>query len=369
MKMLGIFFASDNEEKLNEMTIHRTTASLPFGGRYRMIDFQLSNCVNSGITTIGVITKNNYSSLMDHIRMGREWDLNRKNSGITVFPPFVVNTAKEVFKGKVDALYSMFDYIKSNREEYVFITNSNLALNMDIREMYQQHIDTGADITVLSNRKNGNTGKRMILNSGKDKRVTEILIKDTYSDEKELVSLNAYIMHKDVLCGLVETSYIRGNMDFEADILQKKVGMLNIYHYEFKGYAAMISDIKSYYRESMALLSPDIRNELFYKHGKIYTKIKDSSPTIYNEGCSVSNSLIADGCIINGTVENSILFRGVKVGKGAVIKNSIVMENGEIMEKAQLAYAITDKSVTVRPGRVISGFETYPLIIVKGKTV
>ena len=368
--MMGIIFASDNEARLNELTIHRTTASLPFGARYRMIDFALSNFVNSGVTRIGIITRNNYNSLMDHIRMGRDWDLNRKNSGIAVFPPFAVNTSREVYRGKVEALYSILDYIGTSREEYVFISNSNVAINMDIEDMYNQHMATGADITMLTIKQPANSSKRVVIGSKEGTKVKELLISEGYGGGKEeIVSLNAYLMHKDVLCGLVETAYARGQMDFEADILQKKTKLLNIHMYNFSGYAGMINDIKSYFNESMKLLNKGIRQELFYKYGKIYTKVKDSSPTIYYEDAKVVNSLIADGCEVNGTVENSILFRGVKVEKGAVIRNSIVMERGEVQENSQLCYAITDKNVVIRPNRVISGFETYPVVVVKDKTV
>lgn len=370
MKMMGIIFASDNEARLNELTIHRTTASLPFGARYRMIDFMLSNLVNSGVTRIGIITRSNYNSLMDHIRMGRDWDLNRKNSGIAVFPPFAVNTSKEVYRGKIEALYSILDYIRTGNEDYVFVCNSNVAINMDIEDMYDFHIATGADITVLTRKQATNSSKRIVVGAKEGTRIKEFLINEGFGNGKtETVSLNAYILHKDVLCGLIETAYARGQMEFETDILQKKTKQLNIQMYNFNGYAGMINDIKSYFNESMRLLDTGIRQELFYKYGKIYTKVKDSSPTIYSNDAKVVNSLIADGCEVNGTVENSILFRGVKVEKGAVIKNSIVMERGQVQENSQLCYAITDKNVIIRPNRVISGFETYPVVVVKDKTV
>lgn len=368
-KIMCVVFASDSEEKLNELTIHRTTASLPFCGRYRFIDFTLSNLVNSNITTIGIVTKSNYSSLMDHIRMGRDWDLNRKNSGIALFPPYVSNTARTVYKGKVEALFGILDYLTSNREEYVILTNSNIAANIDYDEMFQKHIDTGADVTMLTHRSplSGNT--RVVVESDDNDVVKKILIKNNKSDDEVQIALNCYLIKKDLLVTMVEHGYEQGYLDFEKHLLQSNVDELKIVAYEHKGYAAIIDDVKSYYHESMKMLDTDLRNDLFYRAGKIYTKTKDSVPTIYRDNALVKNSLIADGCDINGLVENSILFRGVVVEKGAEIRNSIIMENGVIMKDAMLSYIITDKNAVVTEGRNISGYDTYPVVIAKDKTI
>lgn len=369
VEVMGIIFASDNESKLNELTIHRTTASLPFCGRYRLIDFTLSNLVNSGITKVGIITKNNYNSLMDHLRMGRDWDLNRKNSGISLFPPYALNTSRDVYKGKVDALYGISHYIRHNREEYVILTNSNVAMNIDFDEVFDQHIANGADITMLAHKTLTTTSRRVVVTTDKKNRVTDLYISETPDDKPKLVGLNVYLMKKDILLDLVEGAYARGLQDLEKEVFLKKLDTLKFICYEVQGYAAIIDDVKSYFNESMKLLDTDIRNNLFYGSGTIYTKVKDSVPTIYEESAVVKNSLIADGCQIDGTVENSVLFRGVKVAKGAVIKNSIVMENSSIGSNSMLIYAITDKNVSIRENKNISGYATYPIVIVKDKTV
>lgn len=367
--IMSVVFASDSEEKLNELTIHRTTASLPFCGRYRFVDFTLSNLVNSNITTIGIVTKSNYSSLMDHVRMGRDWDLNRKNSGIALFPPYVSNTARTMYKGKVEALYGILDYLKTNKEEYVILTNSNIAANIDYDEMFEKHIDSNADVTMLTHRAPTTGNTRVVVEVNAADKVTGMLIKNQKSDDAQLIGLNCYLIKKDILIDLVERGYEQGFLDFEKHLLQNNIDNLNITSYEHMGYAAIIDDVKSYYHESMKMLNSEVRNDLFYRAGKIYTKTKDSVPTIYRDKSKVINSLIADGCDINGTVENSILFRGVTVEEGAVISNSIVMENGTVMRDASLSYTITDKNVVVTEGRNISGYDTYPVVIVKDKTV
>ena len=369
MNVSGIIFASDNEVKLNELTIHRTTASLPFGGRYRMIDFALSNFVNNGISKVGIITKNSYNSLMDHIRMGRDWDLNRKNSGITVFPPFGGSSFKEVYRDKIEALYSILNYLRRSKEEYVMIVNGNVAININLEGFFEEYKQKRADIMILCHRERTTSCKRVVLETDADCRVNDLMISNSISTEEKLVSLNAYFMHRDLLCGLIEGAYTRNMVDFERDILLKKLTSLNIYAYEYEGYAAIIDNVKTYYTESMRLLDHEVRDDLFLRNGKIVTKVKDSSPTVYKDTANVKGSLVADGCVIEGTVENSILFRNVKVRKGAVVKNSIIMEYGVVGENASLSYVVTDKGVDVSDNRVLAGYETYPIVIVKDKKV
>lgn len=366
---MSIIFASDNESKLNELTLHRTTASLPFGGRYRCIDFALSNLVNSSVTTIGIITRSNYSSLMDHIRMGRDWDLNRKNSGIAVFPPYASNTSTNVFKGKIEALYGILDYIENSDDEYVIVTNSNIIASIDFDEVYEAHLASKADITMLTYTSQPTTSRRVLVESDLSGRVRGMKITRNASDQVSEVGLSCYLFNRKQLIQLVTESYERGKMDFERGILQANIDNLNIHAYKVAGHAALVDDVKSYYKESMAILDGDIRDSLFYSVGKVFTKVKDSVPTRYCEGAKVVNSLIADGCKINGTVENSILFRGVVVEEGAEIRNSIVMEGGRIMKMSRLNFAITDKDVTVTEDKTLSGSEAYPVVVVKNKTV
>lgn len=366
--IMSIIFASDNETKLNELTIHRTTASLPFCGRYRFIDFTLSNLVNSGVTTIGIMTRSNYSSLTDHIRMGRDWDLNRKNSGIAVFPPYASNTSRN-FKGKIEALYGVLDYMEWAKEDYIILTNSNIAANLDYDDVFARHIKKGADITMLTYRAKPTGARRILVNTDDDGRVTDSRITQMEDSRVCEVGLNIYLMKKELCMRLVSDCYEHGGVDFEKQVIQQMAGQLKIYTYPVPGHAALIDDIYSYYTESMKILDPEIRNDLFYRNGKIFTKVKDSIPTIYRKNAVVKNSLIADGCIIDGTVENSILFRGVVVEEGVVIRNSIIMENGYVHRNSQLNYVITDKDVTITDHKTISGVETYPLVVAKNKTI
>lgn len=368
--MMSILFASGSESKLNELTLHRTTASLPFGGRYRLIDFTLSNLVNSGITQIGIITSSKYQSLMDHIRQGRDWDLNRKNAGISVFPPFVYNnSSSDVYKGKIEAIYSIRNFLERAKEDYVVIANCNIAANIDYEKVYEKHVESGAKLTVLCHDGFTTTSKRIVIERDENSFVSDVYETEIASSEQKEISLNSYVIEKQLLLDLVKKAYARGQVDFEKDILFKLVEEKAVYAYKEEDYSAIIDDVKTYYGESMNLLNKEIRDELFDGANAIYTKVKDSVPTVYKSGAKVVNSLLADGCIINGTVENSILFRNVKVEEGAVIKNSIVMENGVVGKNSSVKYAITDKDVTISENREIAGYITYPIVIVKGKNV
>lgn len=366
---LAVLFASDDDSHLNDLTIHRTTASLPFGGRYRLIDFVLSNLVHSNITTVGIITRNNYNSLIDHIRQGRDWDLNRKNSGLYVFPPFVFNTAHDIYKGKIEALYTLRGFMMNASEDYVVISNTNIAFNLDFEEVEKFHIEKGADITMLTYKTDQTNPRKIVVNADKNKRIKDMHYPVASDTGEQLCNLNIYLVKKDLLINLIDNAYAHGAYDFEKDILQKNLEELYIMSYQVTDYVAVIDRIPTYFKHSMELLDPKVREDLFYSHSTILTKVKDSVPTKYKEGAGVKNSIIADGCEINGTVENSILFRSVKVGKGAVIRNSIIMENGIIMENAQLDYTITDKDVIIQSGRRLSGYESYPMVVVKGKVI
>lgn len=367
--IMSVVFASDEMAKLNELTIHRTMASLPFCGRYRFIDFTLSNLVNSNITTIGIITRSNYSSLMDHIRMGRDWDLNRKNSGIAIFPPYVSNASRSVYKGKIEALHGIIDYLTNAKEEYIVLTNSNIAANIDYDDVVEKHLATDADITMLTYKCLPNNTTRVKVETDENDVVKSMVIGQSKSDTVCQAGLNIYVLKKDLLIKMVQMAHEMGFLDFEKHILQPSLQLLKIVAYQQPGYSAIIDDVSSYYKVSMQMLDAKIRNDLFYRAGKIYTKTKDSVPTIYKEQAVVKNSLIADGCTINGSVENSILFRGVTVDKGAVVKNSIIMENGVIKKNAELSYVIMDKNVVITEGRNMIGYETYPVVIVKNKEV
>ncbi len=370
MKAMGVVFSNIYDSSLAELTGIRTVASLPFGGRYRQIDFVLSNMSNSGIYNIGLITKYNYRSLMDHLGSTAEWDLNRKNEGLVILPPFASGNMG-VYKGKLEALYSAVSFIDNPKYDYVVVSDSTVLCNINIRPAIKQHIESGADVTIVCNKEPDKTKKHpLVLEVGSKGKVEDILI-DSKPDKKSVVGMGMFIFSRELLVKAVTESYAKGLVHLERDFLQPAFNSkrLKINAYLFDGVVLRNESVQTYYENNMALLNEDIRKGLFVKGQPIYTKVRDEIPTYYGEGNEVENCLLADGCEIYGKIEKSILFRGVKVGKGSKIKDSIIMQGAKIAENVSLECVILDKNVTVTEGAVLKGTPKHPVIIKKGETV
>ena len=365
--VLGIVFSSAYDDNIREMTNIRTMGSIPFAGRYRLIDFVLSNMVNCGMSKVGVITKSNYQSLMDHLGSGKAWDLSRKREGMTILPPFNLES-NGMYTSRIEALSNIMNYISHSNKEYVVLSDCNVICNINYNDLFKFHEDSKADITIAY--KKGfvpKTDGRMVLDTDKDGRVRNISICPA-TDKVEPYSLNIIVMSRLLLERLINGAVSSNAAVFEKDIIQKNVKSLKIYGYEVKEYAKTIDSLQSYYDISLALVSGEYK-QLFNKERPVYTKVRDNMPTTYGLNSDVKGSLIADGCIIKGKVENSILVRGVTVEEGAGIKNSIVMQDTFVGEGASVNYAILDKDVFVKPARDLSGAESYPLYVGKKITV
>ncbi len=376
MNAVGIIFSSINEKSVHELTKQRTMASVPFGCRYRLIDFALSNMVNSGINHVGLITHYNYQSLMDHIGSGKDWDLARRSGGIKILPPYVTafaNATNSLYKTRLEALISVRDFIADCKEEYVVLSDCDTVCNLDLSKMVDRHIATGADMTLAvksSYVSQDSDRSTTIVRSDADLRITDI---GDYSDARsgfEDVYIRIMVVGRKYLEELISDAVAHGHTSFTKDILIRNYHSHDCRIYKFDNYFATIRDLNDYYRCNMDLLDPEIRRALFGDPTQpIFTKVRNSSPTSYIDGAIVRNSLIADGCVIQGTVENSILFRGVKVGKNTHIKNSIIMQDTLTGENVYLNCVIADKNVVIRDGRVLSGHETRPFFIDKGAYV
>ena len=371
---LGIIFPNSYDGLVPELVGERLMASIPFGGRYRMVDFVLSSMVNCGIDNISVLVRNNYHSLMDHLGAGREWDLTRKNGGLNIYPPYSEKNVK-VYSGRVDALASVMDMLKDQKEKYVVMTDTNVAVNFDFKALMKAHAESGADVTMVYTKQeipagllkvNDATNLYFTLKMDGD-RVNKIYINSKEEGVQNL-SMNIYILERELLIDLINTAYVRGYKYFERDILAAKVDKLNIQGYEFTGYNARISDMKSYFEENMKLLKGENLDGLF-SGNPIYTKVRDDNPTRYIVGSKAKNVLVADGCVIEGEVENCVLFRGVKVAKGAKVKNCVLMQDTIVGEGANLEYVITDKNVTISAGKELRGTDSFQVFVDKGKTV
>lgn len=368
--VLGIVFANMHDMTVESLTQKRTMGSILFGGRYRLIDFPLSNMVNSGISNIGVVTKHNYQSLLDHMGNGRSWDLARKTGGLHILPPFGSNEST-LYRGRLEALYGVMNFLTHSNQEYVIMSDCDVIANIDYRPIIDFHCDNGADITVVVSTKKYSsyeTKQSTILTLDSQNRVQDVLIRSGLEGTGAL-SLNMFVIKKDVLIDIVKSYTSKGLYSFERDVLQAKRKELKIMAYDYTGYYSKIFSILSYFNANMNLL--DVKNcrTLFKPSAPIYTKLKDNAPSKYGLDSKVTNSLIADGCVIDGEVENCVLFRGVKIGKGSVVKNSILMQDTIVGENATIDYAITDKNVIVGDGRSLASSETYPIYVAKDANV
>ncbi|MBR2323918.1 MAG: glucose-1-phosphate adenylyltransferase subunit GlgD [Clostridia bacterium] len=373
MKPLGLVFSNINDANIPELTSVRTMGSVPYGGRYRLIDFVLSNMVNSGISKIGVVTKNNYQSLMDHLGSGKEYDLARKEGGLMLLPPFgIANLNETLYTFRMDMLRGAFNFLSKSKEENVVLSDCDVVMNLKYDEVVKYHEDNMADLTMVYRKSN--------LKVDESRRVTKIDVDDKgmvvgisskiHTEGQINQYLKVLVIKRELLIKLVNEAISRGKSSFETDVLLPAINTLKVCAYEYDGYFACIDSLQNYFRYSLDLLDKENRELLFGDADRqIYTKVKDSPPTRYGKGARVSNSLIADGCVIEGTVENCILFRGTKVGKCAVIKNCVLMQDTIVGDNADLNCCITDKNVIIRDKVNLSGHYSLPFYISKSKTL
>lgn len=371
---LGIIFPNSYDALVPELVTERLMASIPFASRYRLVDFILSSMVNSGIDNISLIVRKNYHSLMDHLGSGREWDLTRKNGGLNIVPPFAEKSVK-VYNGRIEALASILEFLSSQKEEYVVMADMNIAVNFDFKKLINAHTASGADVTVVYDEEeipesaieNQSNNKELYYTFDiADGRVNEIKVNSKETGVQNF-SMNIYILSRKLLVQQIRDAYVRGYVYFERDILAPNLDKLNVQAYKYDGYIARISDLQSYFHQNMKLLDEKNLDALFSGE-TIYTKVRDDNPTRYIKGAKAVNCMVADGCVIEGEIENCVLSRGVKVAKGAKVKNCILMQDTVVGEGATAEYIITDKNVTISANKEIKGTDTFPVYIAKKQT-
>jgi len=367
---MGLIFPNSFDAHVARMVKLRAMASLPFASRYRLVDFVLSSMSNCGIDNVYILPNRNYLSLMDHLGTGREWDLARKNGGVHIFPPFA-ESGNQVAPGRVGGLNNILRLLKDSSEKYVFMADTNMAVNFDFDAMLAEHLATGADITIAYHEHS--LPASALSSSSVDKdlyyafdiedgRVTDIHVNPTEGVQN--LSMNYFVMERQLLIKLVSEAFSHGLPHFVRDVLWAQRKELNIHAYKYEGYVSRIWSIGSYFEENMKLLD-DKNLDALFSGNPIYTKVRDDNPARYIAGAKVSNAMVADGCVIEGEVENCVLFRGVKIGKGAKVSNCILMQDTVVEAGAQMDYIITDKNVTITAGKELKGTDTYPVYIEK----
>ena len=352
-------------------------ASIPFACRYRLIDFPLSNMVNSGITNISVITRYNYHSLMDHIGTGKDWDLARRTSGIKILPPYITayaNATNTLYNTRLEALKSVIHSIRNIQEDLVVFSDCDVVCNIDIDALIKHHIDTEADITMVVKNvpcDDPFTDTSIVIDTDENDQITDIYKNTPDVSGNVNACLYIWVMKKDLLLKVMSDAIAHEYRSFSQDIIAKNIGVLKMQVYRYTDFSATVDTFENYFKTSMEILdNENVRDALFGVEDRpIFTKVRNSPPTKYATGSCVSNSLIADGCIIEGEVDNCILFRGVKIGHGAVVKNSILFQDTVVSDNVYLNCVVTDKNAVIRDGRVLSGHETMPIHVEKGRMI
>ena len=371
---VGIVFSNLNDNTLSRLTKDRTVAAIPFACRYRLIDFCLSNLVNADISKIHVIANYNYRSLVEHIGSGKDWDLARRKDGVKVISPYqtATSTSAQMFATHMQALKSIKDYINEFSEDYVVLMDSDCVINIDLNDVIGVHKKTGAEITVVTSvKEKGYTTKtpRMFISSVAG-RVTDIAMAHTPSDTNPELALNIFVMSTQFLREMINEAEAYGYDSF-TEMIIRKYKHSNYRTYCYTGYAASVSSFLDYYKCSMMLTKDDEARDhlLNAKERPIFTRVHNSAPVVYKSTARVENSLIADDCIIEGTVINSVISRGVHVAKGAVVKNSVLFQKTYVGSNAELNCIVTDKQVRISDGVKLSGNENLPFFIEKDRVV
>ncbi len=364
---VGLIFANMHDEALREGTAVRSMGSLPFGGRYRLIDFVLSDMVNAGITKVGVITKSNYQSLMDHLGSGKAWDLSRKNAGLYFLPPQSSDDA--MYQGRIASLKDVITFLRRSKEEQVILADCHMVSSMDYGAMLEKHIETGANVTMACCTGPVPTLTDIpVIRTDAANRVTDMLI-GRISDDEACYGMGVYIVQKEWLIRTVTEAVARNLYHFERDILQSHLKEIAVYAYPVTSLVLPIYSAESYFKANLALLDSEVRGQLFPKSRPVYTKLRDCAPVHYGLHAQVTNSLVADGARVDGTVKNCIIFRGVNISREAVLENCVIMQDVTVTGSCTLRNVVADKNAVFRDGTALQGTASYPIYIAKNAIV
>lgn len=366
-RVMGILLHGRENRRMGVLMDNRTIGSIPFGGRYRLIDFMLSSMVNANISDIGVITRDKYASLTDHLGSGRDWDLARKTGGLLLLPPAVGESGLGAYRGELESLFGHRRFLESTSAQYVFLSTTDLVCNIDLSAVVASHISSGAEITVLVQKVECADEWQddfVSVSAGDAGRIVDITVGAAFT-RPCLRYLGAFIISKALLIETMDMLISKSRYTIVRDLLQGCRSLLDMRTYNVEDFCVKITGLKDYFETSMSLLDERVRARLFWPGRPVLTRVRDEAPAFYGLGASVGNSLVADGCQIEGRVENSVLFRNVRVGPNTVIKNCVLMQDTVISAGAELNYVIADRRCFINEGRVMAGFSGYPVAIEK----
>ncbi len=369
MKAFGIIFSdSYSTDDRHELIRHRSASALPVACRYRAIDFTLSGLVNADVREIYLLTKRYYGTLLDHLGNGKDWDLDRKSGGIKLLTPYshLDAAAPDMMSGKLDALRTIIPFIKEAKGDYVILGQGNLIANLDFNAVLKQHVESGADLTIPYAYMEDPGERSLVVSFDKEGVLTDVKLGGS---GKQDTALNCYVMHKDFLLAFLAQANLYDWHDLNRNLIVRYMGRIRICGYRHEGYAAICNTVPQYFRANMDMLDAKARDELFPEDRPVLTRVQDTVPTFYRFDAQVTDSLLADGCDVDGTVKGSLIFRNVTIEEGAVVENCVLMQNTHIGQGAVLKNVICDKNVTVGAGVTLAGSEKYPYVLTKGTEV
>jgi glucose-1-phosphate adenylyltransferase len=369
--IMGIISLSEDETAMRDIAKNRPIGAIPIAGRYRVIDFILSNMVNIGIHNVSIFTQGKSRSIVEHLGHGKEWDLDRKKDGLFIFNPYFNPVDSTFHKGDIKNFKDQLEYIKCSKQKYVILSRSYMICNVDLLEAFKYHKESHSDITILYKKVQNEKDKFLncdALNINDEGKV--ISIGRNIGKESNLnVSMEMYILKKDLFVEIIENTISKGETMFLKEAMYLQVRRLHVNGFAFDGYLGCINSIENYYRVNMELLDVEISKELFYKNGYIYTNVKDEPPTKYTETANATNSMVASGCIIEGNIERCVISRRVKIGKDAIVKDCVIMQKCIIEDGAVLQHVILDKNIEISSGIVLCGSHKKPMVIMKNQKI
>ena len=370
MNVTGIIFANDGT--VSTLTEKRTMASLPFGGRYRQVDFALSNLACAGIHRIGIVTRHSYQSLMNHVGSGEEWGLEMEEGGLEYLTPYSSSKVSD-YRGKLESLYSAMSFLEyGSDDELIIMIDSAILSNIDLSKVIASHVESGKDITLVtkSGIANGNRLLDLAVKLDEKGAIADMAV-DYAAPADYQASMDIFVLNKRWLADQVKEHIAHNLYHMDRDLVlglwQKKAVTINVY--PFDGLAMYNESVEEYFANSLSLTDKEIREDLFGRNHPVYTKVRDRVPTYYGDDCKIENCSVADGCMLEGAAKNSILFRQVSIQPGTQVENCVIMNDTVVGEGAQLKYVILDKDVVVRPGKILVGTPSAPVIIGRGEVV
>lgn len=370
MNIMGIIFASD--ANMGSLSDKRTMGSIPFGGRYRQIDFHLSNMAAAGIRHVGIISRQNYQSLINHIGSGEEWGLELEEGGMEFLTPYAMSNYHS-YRGKLEVLYSAMSFLNyGSDDEYVVLADSAILCNIDLNSVLNSHIASGKDITVVTKEGIANGKKQLDLAIKLDKNgaIADMAV-DYIAPAGYLASMDLFVLSKGLLKSLINECIARNLYHMDRDLVlgSWQAGKISVNVYQFAGLTMFNETVEEYFSNSLSLLNSRVRHDLFYYNHPVYTKVRDRVPCYYGDNSSIGNCIVADGCMLDGKVSASVLFRQVTVKEGCNIDNCLILNDTVVGENCELKYVILDKDVVIRPNTKLIGTPNNPIIIKRGEIV